>query len=107
MTLTLSACIEGLWYLICVYYATKSVYTTNLTGFTLKSEYFGAQISLKLLLSKVTMLFAHLWLFGFTVHMLIAHVRALTWCTHDNNPTHTRCPLNIAAMLYMSCVAYL
>ena len=59
------------------------------TSFTLNSEdFFKSQISLKLLLSNITTLFAHLRLVGFIVHALIAHACALTGRTCDNYPSH-------------------
>ena len=56
------------------------------TGFTLKSEEFQPQISLKLLTSKFGTFLAHLRLFSF-YSPLLTHAHALTWCTHDN-PIH-------------------
>ena len=34
----------------------------------------------------LSLLFAHLWLVGLTIHTLIAHAHTLFRCAHDNNP---------------------
>ena len=52
------------------------------TGLMLKSEDFQLIDSLKPLLSKVSMLFTHLWLFGFYSPCGVAHACVPTRSTH-------------------------